>query len=357
MRPERLTRKSHLRKINLRNADSSETLLIDLTSSRVEECDSVVWDIDELIAEALCHGHGSDTLNQHIFETADDVLVWCARVADHSPTARKLAEQAASMGWYVTLGDLKNEGFVLDADNRLIVLDHFCLSPEALGRSAFFRNVILTTFIRALRDIWHQDKFEAPEFSYAPEHILMLERVRVADCDTVTILCGWELRAAGFTDIWRHLLGSEEGDMAIVFSRFLERDPGALFNGTALAYAFRQWYADASRVDSIDHDTLERLDEILADADGHNPFGQKKADALAIEDAATLPDGTRYLTGLGGAVARDPFFAGLNDPINQTHLFHLIHDMEVVMVGNVPFRDARLARLIFPESEVTRVTR
>jgi hypothetical protein len=51
---------------------------------------------------------------------------------------------------------------------------------------------------------------------------------------------------------------------------------------------------------------------------------------------------------MGETIRRDPFFAGLNDPINQTHLFHLIYDTEVTMVNNVPFRDARLARKIFP---------
>ncbi len=143
--------------------------------------------------------------------------------------------------------------------------------------------------------------------------------------------------------------------MAIVFTRFLERDPGALFNGAALAYAFRQWYADTARVDGVDHDTLERLDDILGGMDQPASFGQNRLDETVLEDLATLPDGTRYLQGLGEGILRDPFFAGLNDPINQTHLFHLIYDLEVVMVNNVPFRDARLARMIFPQAEATRV--
>ena len=84
-------------------------------------------------------------------------------------------------------------------------------------------------------------------------------------------------------------------------------------------------------------------------------LGQNRLDETVLEDLATLPDGTRYLQGLGEGILRDPFFAGLNDPINQTHLFHLIYDLEVVMVNNVPFRDARLARMIFPQAEATRV--
>jgi hypothetical protein len=356
MRSDRLTRKTHLRRLSLRNAEPE---LIDLSQGASPDdgiIDDGIWTLEELLDEARCYA--PDTVQEHPyhFETGDDVLLWCARMIDQSPTARRLMEEAGMKGWVVGFDDLKNEGFCIDSDRCRIVLDHFCLSPESLGRSAFFRHVLLTTFIRALRDVWHEDRFEASYAVYAPEHVLMLERVRIADCDTVTVLCGWELRTAGFTEVWRHLLGSEEGDMAIIFTRFLERDPGSLFSGAALAYAFRQWYADVSRVDGVDHDTLEQLDVMLEGAEDQSAvFGQRRLDASAIEDMATLPDGTRYLNGLGDGVMRDPFFAGLNDPINQTHLFHLMYDMEVVMVNNVPFRDSKLARKIFPQAEVTRV--
>jgi hypothetical protein len=359
MRSDRLTRKSHLRRLILPN---SEPTFIDLTfqadpslHDTASLIDETVWTLDELLDEARCYAPETVQEHPYHFECGDDALLWCARMIDQSPTARRLMEIAAEKNWVAGFGDLKNEGFCLDSEHKHIILDHFSLSAEALGRSAYFRHVLLTTFIRALRDIWHEDCFESLHTTYAPEHVLMLERVRIADCDTVTILCGWELRGAGFTEVWRHLLGSEEGDMAIIFTRFLERDPGALFSGAALAYAFRQWYADVSRIDGVDHDTLEQLDDLLEASEQPSPFGQRRLDAAAIEDMATLPDGTRYLNSLGHGILSDPFFAGLNDPINQTHLFHLMYDMEVVMVNNVPFRDSKLARKIFPQAEGKRI--
>ena len=358
MRSDRLTRKSHLRRLTLRNTEHD---VIDLTLA--EETghadasaliDDGVWSLEELLDEARCYAPETVQEHPYHFECGDDALLWCARMIDQSPTARRLMEIAGENNWVVGFGDLKNEGFCLDSAHKHIILDHFSINAAALGRSAYFRHILLTMFIRALRDIWHEGSFDALHTTYAPEHVLMLERVRVADCDTVTVLCGWELRGAGFTEVWRHLLGSEEGDMAIIFTRFLERDPGALFSGAALAYAFRQWYADVSRVDGVDHDTLETLDGLLEESEHPVPFGQRRLEAAAIEDMATLPDGTRYLNGLGDGIMRDPFFAGLNDPINQTHLFHLMYDMEVVMVNNVPFRDSKLARKIFPQAETTR---
>lgn len=350
MRSERLTRKSHFRRINLQDMDGSEI------SEGVVDLGDNAWSLADLAEEARRLGLERLYRQAPSFNDHYDALLWAAQMMNQSPAARMLLDAAGQHGWAVAFSDLKNQGFCMDRDERVIYLDHFCLEAAALGKSGFFRHVMLTTLIRAARDAWHEDR---PHISggdihstYAPEQILMLERVRAADCDTVTILCGWELRGAGFTEIWRHLLGSEEGDMAIIFTRFLERDPGALFSGAALAYAFRQWYADVSRVNGVDHDALEALDGLMEDSDSVNPFGQKRLEAADLEALSTLPDGTCYLAGLGVGILRDPFFAGLNDEINQTHLFQLMYDMEVVMVNNVPFRDSALARKIFPQSEI-----
>lgn len=351
MRSERLTRKSHFRRINLQDVQRVEVIGFGIPSDAPDN----IWSLADL-AEDTRH-QNSENLQQPpcAFLSRHDALRWAALMINQSPTARMLLDTAAQSGWAVGFSDLKNQGFCIDQDERIILLDHFCLDAAALGKSAFFRHIMLTTFMRSLRDVWHEDRLQNIETLFAPEQILMLERVRAADCDTVTILCGWELRGAGFTEVWRHLLGSEEGDMAIIFTRFLERDPGALFSGAALAYAFRQWYADLSRVDGVDHDTLEALDHSLEASDMPNPFGQKRLDASALEEISILPDGKCYLAGLGEGILRDPFFAGLNDEINQTHMFQLMYDMEVVMVNNVPFRDQKLARLIFPQSEVIQV--
>src|SRR6185295_17549624 len=144
------------------------------------------------------------------FATEDDLYDWCLAVLAESPTAKRLLEDAAARGWAIGTADLHSGGFYLDTAQRHILLDHFSMRPALLGRSVYFRNAFVTTLIRALRDIWHEHRINPYQSEYKPEHVLMLERVRAADCDTVTIQAGWELRGAGFADVWRHILGSEE---------------------------------------------------------------------------------------------------------------------------------------------------
>ncbi len=355
MKADGLSRKTHLKKLPYRAALDIDIKEYDLSIADIDgDFISMIEDIQTPV-----YGDGFDRSYdmQQSFVTDSDIFSWCAQVISESPTAVALWNSAIEQGWAIALSCLNETGYSLNHDDRVVTLDHFGLSPEALGRSAYFRNAFLTILIRALRDIWHEERFEPFEHDFAPEQVLMLERIRTADCDSVTVLAVWELRGAGYSDIWRHLIGSAEGDMALIFMRFLERDPTALFDGTALAYTFRQWYADDMRVNACDHDTLESLDDLLEEKGTRNPFGQLCADVQILAELSELPDGMCYLDVLAEQVLSDPYFAGLNDSINQSHLFHLIYDMEVKMVNNVPFRDGKLARKIFPEADMTTIWR
>ncbi len=291
----------------------------------------------------------------YAFETDHDIINWCCGMAGESPTARLLLKEAQTEGWSIRLDDLSQAGYAVDEQSHCLMLDHFGFTANALGRSSYFRNALFMHFVKALRQIWHERQEHSFDSTHRAESVLMLERARAADCDTIAILCGWELRGAGYTDLWRSILGSDEGDMAMIFTRAIEKDPTGFYDGSVLTRTFCQWYGDEGRVASCDHATLERLDEIVTEADGAEVFGQSPLRAADVEKLSRLPGGKAYLTGMGANICTDPYFASLNDPINESHLFQIVYDSKVVMVGGVPFRDRKLARLIFP-SEAVKVT-
>lgn len=280
------------------------------------------------------------------FKTDKHVLSWATAMLSESPLGLALLKEVQNSGWKIALNDLGTNGFHLDAFEKVIELDNYNLDATSLGQSAFFRTSLICVLAKALRDIWHENRWGAFENVYNPESVLMLERARAADTDSVSVFIGWELRSAGYNDVWRHILGSDDSDMAQVLTNILDRYPTAIYNGMALAHIFRQWYADVARVDALDHDTLEHLDCSMNDFDGNNAFdfGDKKIKAIDIENLSALPDGSVYLKELGDTVSRDPFFCGLNDPINQAHLFQIVYDSKVTYVEGIPFRDSSLAQ-------------
>lgn len=286
----------------------------------------------------------------HAFEQDADVLSWICGMAGESPAARLLLKSARDDDGDITLADLGGAGYAIDSETLDITLDHFGFTATALGKSAHYRNTIFINFVRALRERWHAAQNYDFENTLRPDAILMLERARVADIETIAILTGWELRAAGHTDIWRSILGSEEGDMAMIFTRAIEKDPAGVYDGSVLTRTLCQWYGDEVRVALTDAITLEAMDDHLE----HNgTFGNGTLTAQAVERISLMPDGHIYLHGMGGNIASDPYFLTLQDTINEAHLFQVSYDSKVTMVEGVPFRDTNLARKIFPTGLVT----
>ncbi|MCB1532220.1 MAG: hypothetical protein KDJ35_05055 [Alphaproteobacteria bacterium] len=303
------------------------------------------WSIDYLCSDFSEKSEGVTTEKELLSDCLEALLA--------SPTARLLVKEAAAEGWMVSISDREGYDFHLDVGEKQIVLDDNGLSMAALGRSDYFRNVLTVSLIRALRDVWQEKRHGGFDEKYGPQDILMLERVRAADCDVMTILVAWEMRSEGRGDLWRHMIGSEEGDMAMAFSGYLERDPSATFSHGALKAAFKQWYRSDDRVKACDHETLEYMDSLVREYANTNPFGSTKLTPVGIEVLSCMPDKTAYLQGEGRDVERDPFYAGLNDEINQIHLEQILYDIRAVYVQGVPFRDAALASKIFPGGEFT----
>lgn len=305
------------------------------------------WLLSDLLRDHMTSDFFENNTDLHIHDYVD-VLAWCVHILGQSPSARAMMKEAAERGWKITLEDLAGGAYCIDVEQKLLILDNSALVPSALGRSAYFRNLTIVTLVKALRDIWQEKRHGGFDEDYKPDHIMMMERIRAADCDVVSVLVGWELRNAEHTEIWRHLIGSENGDMAMAFSGHLEREPSANYNGRALHAAFKQWFRSHDRVTMCDHATLDYLDDVLASTNLQNPFGKKKPTRMNIELLSCLPDKTAYLQGLGNDILQDPLYVGMDDEINQTHLFHILYDLEAVTVQNVPFRSRDLAYKIFP---------
>jgi len=279
----------------------------------------------------------------HALQYDEDLFYWAFAILYDSPAAFALINQVEESGWKFTLDHLDDSGYHLDVADNIIILNNYGLDISTIGQSNHYRHLFLITLMKSLRDCMHELAGLGIFEHYNAESIILLERARTADIDAITILMAWELRSAGYHSLWRFMVGSNDGDMAQILLNIMDRYPTALYNGTALAHVFRQWYVDEQRIDGCDHATLEYLDEFI-DEQGFD-VGKKSAKAHDFESLSLLPDGSScYLNKLGETVAKDPFFNSFDDPINQAHLFQILYDSEVTYVGDIPFRDAKLAK-------------
>jgi hypothetical protein len=284
---------------------------------------------------------------------AKEMLCAALSILSLSPAVKRMIREAAEQGWRISLSRLDAHDFHLDIPERLIVLGNNGFEPGPLARSVYFHNTLLLSLVRALRDAWQEKRHGGFDENYNAESVLFLERVRAADCSVISLLAAWELRGQGEDGLWRHILGSEEGDMAQILFNTLEKDPSAQYTGKALSAAFHQWFRVHARVNACDHETLEYMDDVLGANPGPQAFGKKRVERICVETLSCLPDKSAYLRGQGEDILGNPLFAGLHEPINQSHFMHILRDSQIVYVQNVPFRDAKLAAKIFPGGLMT----
>lgn len=304
------------------------------SKDKVKTLESISWAVTDLSAAPGDVTNDRDLLAQNFSQLSK------------SATARMLIKEAGEQGWRIGLSRLEQHDFHLDVPARTIILDNHGLDAEGFARAPYFYHAVQVSLIRALRDAWQEKRHGGFDENYTPESVLLLERIRAADSDVMAVMIAWELNG----DLWRHLTGSEDSDIALAFSNCLEQDP--VSTGKALTATFRQWFRNVARVNVCDHETLEYMDDVL-NANVGPAFGKKRAGKICVEVLSCLPDKTAYLRGLGEDVLSDPLYAGLSDPINQTHFMHVMRDASVCYVQNVPFRDAALAAKIFPNGEMT----
>lgn len=167
----------------------------------------------------------------------------------------------------------------------------------------------------------------------------------------MAVVVAWELRAEGSPELWRHLMASEEGDMAMIFLGYLERNPYSSSLHESMQAAFTQWYRQEERVRACDHETLDYMDTLMAEYAHKDVFGAQRLQSAGIEVFSCLPDKSAYLQDMGREIMIDPFYSGLDDEINQAHFVQILHDLKVTYVEGVPFRDKALAEKIFPKSK------
>lgn len=296
------------------------------------------------------------TLSSFSFNhSQESELGWIYHLLSNSPVGQALLDAAQERDWQFQLKDLETGAFFLNLDEKILYINHDGLNVQELQKSEFMRARILIALAKGLRYIWQERSFNGAEYKYRPEDFLKLERFRSADADCLSIMIAWELRSSGYGGIWRCLLGGEDGDLAVIFGRALEKDPAALYNGVALSKVFSQWHEDVQRKNETDHAGLELLDEALypAHPDSRGKLGEQRLQPAQMACLSYIPGHGCYLKEHGHHFLKDPFFSGLDDPVNQAHLFQIVYDSKITLAGGVPFHDRMLAEKIFPDHSQT----
>ena len=323
--------------------------------NRTKETSLVVGD-DSVYYDALCLAPIWDDVEQNSEEIKYrapsrqssnlHTLKWLSSVLNQSPTMCALLDEVDIDDWGFVIAKDSSASYKIDIEHDVVIL------PSLMKKTQSRHDLVINT-IRALRDMWYEDNHFDLYETLQPEEWLKWERLRSADIESFTVLVCWELRIAGERDLWRTLMGSDIGDMAMIFQAIDERqkpsESGLDSYTKPLMHTFRQWFMAEERINDADTVTLSVIDETVLNALLQEPFGHERLSGVDVEERITMPNGQAYLQDMA-SMLNNPDFCAIPNEINQTHFFHIMNDLETVQISGVRFRDKALAAMIFPKS-------
>lgn len=281
----------------------------------------------------------------------EDLLVWSLSLLCESPLGRAFAHDARFEDWAIELDDCDDGQFIADAQMRILILPRCALSLPALARSPYMRSMFLAEFCRGLRGIWHSGSGVPLPGSLTVFDQIRWTRAVEADYDLLMLAVAWELREAGHPELWRYLIGSDLGDLAVAWVAMLERNPQGLSQPALLKRMFFEWLGDETNRNEADHIMLTRLDQALHNLGYGKGYGERELTAEDFQALTTLPEGISYLAGGARALLDDPTQITMTDPINAAHLQQIESDLAQMRMTRASFRDRELALKFFPDLE------
>ena len=281
----------------------------------------------------------------------DDLISDTLDLLALTPMGMDMANRAITGGYSAEFVCGDNDILTVDAVNKCLYLPDFNLTPDAIARSSYFSSAFMFNLMRGLRLIT-QIENGALQDDLSPDQAILQSRISAADACAAALYLAYELKDEEPV-LWRYLLSSSYGDMALRFSKgFAAMDKsgeGMAATDRALSAALILWYRDSSRICRVDHDTLSRLDDVLIDIKNPSFLNQELTDDM-ICAICTKEDGASYLSKSSLLALRSPVCESIMDDIIAAHLDHIRREQDVVIVNNVAFRDNDLARLIFPDA-------
>jgi len=284
-------------------------------------------DINLLLLKDLLKLSGSDS-NVLTIPQSLTFLRQVLGMLERSPTAEKILVQCAKARLLINPDTLlaPGESAFHPDDNILDV-------PALQGVRGTERQKLLLAemtlaLIAGLREASHHHRGQAFHPELCVPDYLHLARSADADKAAFTVMIAYELREAGNSLPWRHLLAGDAGDISEVFEEnMLRHDDTAI----ALRAAYRQWFDSGDREAESEHRALENLDRLLMNLRTRGAVstwvGQADLVAQTWVRLGELPAGGNYLDRRRNVLMRHGYRAQPSDLFNRAHFKQIMREL------------------------------
>lgn len=253
--------------------------------------------------------------------TVDGELARILGVLRHSETATALLEVAQARRVHVCL----------DGATRLLA--YYFDGARVIGLNASLTDAGKILFLA--HELGHvpQHPLYSDNRYFAPGDLILLRRVREATAEALATCIAWELRVAGYPEVWREKVSTHYGDVARAFEDAVSAEaPGPAssrqrgLDGATRA-AFDRWFVADWRRRVYDRMTVEHLEHISGDAMGLVPARRFLSHDFLL-GIGRIGAGN-FLARTDGPPLDDPAYAGAMAPEIEGRLRRVLEQKHV----------------------------
>lgn len=245
-----------------------------------------------------------------------------------SPTAKKLLQQCAKAQLLLNPDTLLAPGETLFHPDDNILDVPALQGARSLERHKLLLAEMTVALISGLREACHYHRGQSFHPELCIPDYLHLARSSDADRAAFTALICDELRAAGNSLPWRHLLAGDAGDIAEIFEETMLRHH---HKEVALRAAYRQWFDAGEREATSEHKALENIDRLLMSLRARGAVsdwvGQADLTAQTWAQLGEIPAGGNYLDRRRNALMRHGYRAQPSDLFNRAHFKQITREL------------------------------
>ena len=151
---------------------------------------------------------------------------------------------------------------------------------------------------KSLRRAWLSlDSDMLYPLSYLPDDAVLMNRILEADCRIFAVWIAWELKLQSETDMWDHIIQSDDATMAVAFAERAKKSFVNLENGEAARASFNAWFTSYN-IKPSDHALIQSM---LSDEKGYVFTSSEPPLSIThdlLEAIGQIPQGGNYMNGM-----------------------------------------------------------
>jgi hypothetical protein len=295
-----------------------ELLMVDGLSARDEKM------LDEMRAKMKAYDKSAQLLSEMKITELDEHFNAFLNDTVAKTTLEDVLSFANQSGTFKSYYDFViKAGITLSLDNTIETSFYDTkLKTILINPNMDVQNATIST-LKAMRLVWLQKQGALINpLAFQPEQAILINRMIAADNEIISIAMMWDMKLAGFEDMWNHAMAGSNYDLCSAYAMEAMTDFRAIKSGLALRATFEKWFI-SGRCKSEDRKIIQTMMGKHTDIQINHEDTSRTVALDVISAMGRRPHGDNYLSSIAVQIMNDGLFNDVRDRSNANFLWFI----------------------------------